>query len=272
MKNPFLEKLYRTHCEASHFPFSSAVLKFGTDVLQMFFPSLSDKNFASFDEFDLYYRQLRCDLLKIVQFIDCDSGDCYDEKVTMFFNELPSIYELLMMDAEAITKGDPAARNIEEVTRTYPGFYAIAVYRIAHCLCSINIPLLPRMLTEFAHSKTGIDINPGAKIGTHFCIDHGTGLVIGETTIIGNNVKLYQGVTLGAISVDKSLAKTKRHPTIEDNVIVYSGATILGGETVIGHNSIIGGNVWLTESVPPFSAVYHQAKIKVRKKDKTGGN
>ncbi|MFD2144654.1 serine O-acetyltransferase [Mucilaginibacter antarcticus] len=152
--------------------------------------------------------------------------------------------------------------------RTYPGFFAISCYRLAHSLYKHEVPLLPRILTEYAHSKTGIDIHPAAEIGEYFYIDHGTGLVIGETTVIGKHVKLYQGVTLGALSVDKSMADTKRHPTVEDNVVIYSGATILGGETVVGYDSIIGGNVWLTKSVEPHSRVYHAPTVKVLKKSK----
>ncbi|MFS8615486.1 MAG: serine O-acetyltransferase EpsC [Solitalea sp.] len=176
-----------------------------------------------------------------------------------FMARLPEIYQLLVQDAEAIHQGDPAAPSLYEVIRAYPGFYAIGFYRIAHILYQLNIPLLPRMITEFAHSKTGIDIHPAATIGSHFCIDHGTGAVIGETTIIGNNVKIYQGVTLGAASVDKAMAKSKRHPTIEDHVVIYSGATILGGETTVGHHSVIGGNVWLIKSVPPYSRIYYKS-------------
>ncbi len=167
------------------------------------------------------------------------------------------VHELLLKDADAILHGDPAAVSATEVIRTYPGFYAIAVYRLAHEFYQLDVPLVPRILTEHAHSRTGIDIHPGASIGERFCIDHGTGVVIGETVVIGDEVKIYQGVTLGALSVRKELAQTKRHPTLQDRVVVYSGATILGGQTVIGHDSIIGGNVWLTKSVPPFSKVYY---------------
>jgi serine O-acetyltransferase len=159
--------------------------------------------------------------------------------------------------------GDPAATTDFEVVRTYPGFYALAFYRLAHGLHELKIPIIPRILTEYAHSKTGIDIHPGAKIGKHFFMDHGTGIVIGETCEIGERVKIYQGVTLGALSVDKSMASTKRHPTIEDGVVIYSGATILGGETIVGANSIIGGNVWLTKSVPAQTKIYHQENVKV---------
>lgn len=181
-----------------------------------------------------------------------------------FFAALPRLHDMLLDDARATLDFDPAATSLEEVIATYPGFYAITIYRLAHELVKLGVPLLPRMLTEHAHSKTGIDIHPAAQIGHSFFIDHGTGLVIGATVMIGDNVKLYQGVTLGALQVAKSLANTKRHPTIEDEVIIYANATILGGETVVGHHSVIGGNVWLTKSVPPYSLVYHESRISVR--------
>jgi len=187
-----------------------------------------------------------------------------EEVVDAVFDKIPEVYEMLIRDARSITENDPASVSIEEVIALYPGFTAIATYRVAHSFAQCGIPLLPRMLTEFAHSQTGIDIHPHAVIGHSFFIDHGTGIVIGETTHIGNNVKLYQGVTLGATHVSKSLASKKRHPTIEDNVVVYANATILGGDTVIGHDSVIGGNAWLVRSVPPHSQVYHQSKIEVR--------
>jgi serine O-acetyltransferase len=176
---------------------------------------------------------------------------------------MPDLFEILNTDIQAIFNGDPAAHSEFEVIRTYPGFFAISFYRMAHSLYKFDVPLLPRILTEWAHSKTGIDIHPAAEIDEYFYIDHGTGIVIGESCIIGKNVKLYQGVTLGALSVSKSMAYTKRHPTVEDNVVIYAGATILGGETVIGHDSIIGGNVWLTKSVAPYSTVFHKSAITV---------
>lgn len=187
-----------------------------------------------------------------------------EEILDTVFAQIPDIYEMLLLDAKAITENDPASVSMEEVIALYPGFTAIATYRVAHSFAKCGIPLLPRMLTEFAHSQTGIDIHPNAVIGHSFFIDHGTGIVIGETTHIGNNVKLYQGVTLGATHVSKSLASKKRHPTIEDNVVVYANATILGGDTVIGNDSVIGGNAWLVRSVPPYSMVYHQSKLEVR--------
>ncbi len=177
---------------------------------------------------------------------------------------LPKILESLNLDAEAIVDCDPASMSIEEVYMAYPGFYAIAIYRLAHELYKEGLPLIPRLMTEYAHSKTGVDINPGAHIGKSFFIDHATGVVIGESTIIKDNVKIYQGVTLGALYVAKELQKTKRHPTIEDNVTIYASATILGGDTVIGANSVIGGNAWITSSVPPNSTVFHTPEIKIK--------
>jgi len=176
---------------------------------------------------------------------------------------LPSLLQILHKDVQAAYEGDPAARSTMEVVMSYPGVFAVMVHRLANCLQQLGVPLIPRMMSEYAHSKTGIDIHPGATIGEGFFIDHGTGVVIGETCVIGRNVKLYQGVTLGALSFVKDaeghLVKgNKRHPNVEDSVIVYAGATILGGNTTIGAGSVIGGNVWLTHSVPPGSKVYNQ--------------
>lgn len=181
-----------------------------------------------------------------------------------FFEKLPLNYRILLDDANAFTKFDPASESVEEVILCYPGFFSIAVYRLAHVLYDLRVPVLPRVMTEYAHSITGVDIHPGAQIGKSFFIDHGTGTVIGETALIGDNVKIYQGVTLGALFVEKKMAKKKRHPTIGDNVIIYARSTILGGETVIGHDTVIGGNVWLTESVPPNSVVYQKHTVIVR--------
>jgi serine O-acetyltransferase len=164
--------------------------------------------------------------------------------------ELPEIKRKITLDVEAVFKGDPAAKSKEEIILSYPGLEAILIYRIANFLYTNGVPIIPRIMSEYIHGKTGIDINPGAKIGESFFIDHGTGIVIGETTIIGNNVKIYQGVTLGALSVKKELKNKKRHPTIEDDVTIYAGATILGGETTIGRGSTIGGNTWVTHSIP----------------------
>ncbi len=179
-----------------------------------------------------------------------------------FINELPKVKTLLIKDIEAIYEGDPAAKCHEEVLICYPGFYAISIYRIAHVLYELKVPLIPRIMTEFAHEKTGVDIHAGATIGEYFCIDHGTGIVIGETTTIGNRVKIYQGVTLGAKSfkVDENgnpVKDIKRHPDIGNNVVIYANATILGGDTKIGDNCVIGGNTWLTSSVEEGKTVYY---------------
>ena len=181
-----------------------------------------------------------------------------------YIQTLPQILESLNLDAEAIKNCDPASLSIEEIYMAYPGFYAIAIYRLAHELYKEGFPLVPRLMTEYAHRQTGVDINPGAQIGKSFFIDHATGVVIGETAIIEDHVKVYQGVTLGALYVEKSLKDVKRHPTIESNVTIYANATILGGETVIGANTIIGGNAWVTASVPPNSTVYHTPEIKIK--------
>lgn len=187
-----------------------------------------------------------------------------DDVAADFFDRLPGVFEDLVSDAESITRFDPASSCVEEIVLCYPGFYCISVYRIAHILYKLGVPVIPRVMAEYVHSKTGIDIHPGAEIASPFFIDHGTGIVIGETCRIGKHVKIYQGVTLGALTVEKKLAKTKRHPTIEDYVVIYAGSTILGGETTIGHHTIVGGNTWITESVLPHSVVYRNHRVVVR--------
>ena len=177
------------------------------------------------------------------------------------------LHQKLEDDLKAIFEFDPAAKSRNEVLVAYPGFFAIAVYRTAHELWKQHVPMLPRMLSEYVHGKTGIDIHPGATIGNRFFIDHGTGIVIGETSIIGDDVKMYQGVTLGALSVSKAEAEVKRHPTIGNGVTIYANATILGGKTVIGDESVIGGNVWITNSIPPNSLVYHKSVASVKSRD-----
>ncbi len=220
-----------------------------------------------------------CDYCQRVFYYVCPDAPCKacgecDTKARAaalhLMNNLPAIREYLREDILAAYEGDPAARSTMEVALSYPGLYAIAVHRIAHTLYDIDVPLIPRIMSEHAHSLTGIDIHPGAHIGPGFFIDHGTGVVIGETCVIGRRVKLYQGVTLGALSFQKddqgNLVKgVKRHPDVEDDVVIYAGATILGGRTTIGHHSVIGGNVWLTKSVPPHSTVYNaQPAPKIR--------
>ncbi|MFV0208543.1 serine O-acetyltransferase [Empedobacter falsenii] len=182
-----------------------------------------------------------------------------------FFEQFTQIRQELENLIYIFYANDPASKSEIEIILAYPGFFAIAIHRLANILFKLDTPILPRFFSEYAHSKTGIDIHPGATIGKNFYIDHGTGIVIGETTIIGDHVKIYQGVTLGAFYVSKNLADKKRHPTIENNVTIYAGATILGGTTVIGENSIIGGNVWITESIEDNSIVYQENKPQIKK-------
>ncbi len=221
------------------------------------------------------FEQLRDQILKSLRHMKeldgglCDDCDAVSEECTYSFLEaIPDLRKMLAKDIQASYDGDPAAKSFDEIILSYPATYAVTAYRAAHELEKLGVPLLPRMLTELAHARTGIDIHPGARIGESFFIDHGTGVVIGETTVIGNHVKLYQGVTLGALSFPKDdkgrlIRGVKRHPTLEDNVVIYAGSTILGGDTVIGEGSVIGGNVWLTESVPPGTRVV-QAEPKPR--------
>lgn len=202
-------------------------------------------------------------------FLEISKQVCAEDRTktwNAFYKALPNVRRKLDLDALAIEKNDPASKSIEEIYLAYPGFHAIAIYRISHELFKLNLPIIPRMMSEYVHGITGIDIHPGATIGESFYIDHGTGIVIGETSIIKENVKIYQGVTLGGIQVSKNLASIKRHPTIEENVTIYANATILGGDIVIGANSIIGANVWITHSVPENSLVTYKTEIKIRPK------
>lgn len=212
-------------------------------------------------------RKVKKQLFNLLKPLESKLPNSKNYLTKVFLESLPGIREKLSGDAEFIAENDPASAGVNEVMMTYPGFLAILVYRLANSLYKIGIPLIPRIMTEHAHSTTGIDIHPGASIGSAFFIDHGTGIVIGETSVIGKDVKIYQGVTIGALSLHKDKVSAKRHPTIEDNVIIYAGSTILGGETIIGNNSIIGGNVWLTKSVPPHSIVKHEPQIKIRKQN-----
>jgi serine O-acetyltransferase len=205
---------------------------------------------------------------------NCENDEDYDalgqQKTLLFLERIPEVRRMLATDVQAAYDGDPACKSLDEVIFCYPGLEAITIYRLAHVLYELDIPFVPRMMTEWAHSHTGIDIHPGATIGSHFFIDHGTGVVIGETTEIGQNVKLYQGVTLGALSFatdgDGNLVRGhKRHPTLEDRVVVYANATILGGNTVVGHDAVIGSSVWLTRSVTPSATVVLETpKLKMR--------
>jgi serine O-acetyltransferase len=221
--------------------------------------SMGESAAALFDMLsDQIGRSVRHDCFRYGQL--CSECDEQGHEIALrVLEDIPSIRRILATDVQAAYQGDPAAKSYDEIIFSYPGIFTIMVYRVAHKLFEYNVPLLPRIMTEYAHSVTGIDIHPGAEIDESFVIDHGTGIVIGETTNIGQNVRLYQGVTLGALSIPKDSADEfrgkKRHPTIEDEVIIYSGATILGGDTTIGARSVIGGNVWLTESVPPDTTV-----------------
>ncbi len=229
-------------------------------MLGILFPDFTHESFPTIEAFEAHVLAIKNNLEEIVGHTHGKVVQA-DRIVKDFFDSLPLIHQQLEQDVIAMYEGDPAANSTTEVVRTYPGFYAIAAYRLAHRLHQLGVEEIPRVITEHAHSKTGIDIHPAAKIGDHFCIDHGTGVVIGETTVIGNHVKIYQGVTLGALSVEKTDAQKKRHPSIEDHVVIYAGATILGGETTIGHDSVVGGNVWITRSVPPNSKIYYNAKM-----------
>ncbi len=244
---------------------------FVDNLLAILFPHFCQEGLSSIEELQARLVFIERDLKKVLGPLLKDTHLSAEDIARSFMDGLPSIHDKLWLDADAICKGDPAAESIDEVILAYPGFTAIAVYRFAHVFYTMRVPIFPRLLTEYAHQTTGIDIHPGAQIGDSFAIDHGTGIVIGESTIIGNNVKIYQGVTLGALSVDKAMAKSKRHPTIEHNTVIYAQAVILGGETVIGHDSVIGGNVWLTESVPPYSFVYQETKATVRQKTEKEG-
>jgi len=263
------------HIEGPNLPSQESVTEIVTSLLHVIFPgyyekqelSKSDVIFYIWEKIVSVYHNLSREIFKSLRYDpkrkDLDDESLFQEglKITVnLLNSIPKIREKLRNDVEAAYEGDPAAKSLDEIILSYPGLEAIAIYRIAHELHIQHVPLIPRIMTEFAHNRTGIDIHPGAVIGNNFFIDHGTGVVIGETCQIGDNVRIYQGVTLGALSFKKDkdgklIKGIKRHPTIEDNVIIYAGATILGGDTVIGKNSVIGGNVWLVESVPPNTTV-----------------
>lgn len=237
--------------------------EFTESLINFLFPFKIDRK-CTLPQIELNLAQLQIDFKNLIGPLENVLGKSVNEINDEFFASVPEIYKHLMEDAQEYLNFDPAAKSVESVVLYYPGFYAISVYRLSHVLYELKVPFLPRMMSEYAHNQTGVDIHPGARIGRNFLIDHATGVVVGETTEIGNNVKLYQGVTLGALCVSKSMRGQKRHPTIEDNVIIYAGSTILGGKTVIGHDSVIGGNTWLTKSIPPFSVVTHQSKTSIR--------
>lgn len=216
-----------------------------------------------FDEDDKELQFLKKTFLDITDNLNISNNEAIWNEFSSKFHD---IRVKLDLDAIAVLNFDPATKSLEEVYMACPGFYAISIYRLSHELCVQKVPILPRMMSEYVHGITGIDIHPGATIGESFFVDHGTGIVIGETSIIKNNVKIFQGVTLGGIQVKKSMESTKRHPTIENNVTIYANATILGGDIVIGANSTIGANVWITQSVPENSLVTYQTEIKIRPK------
>lgn len=251
-------KLRHAAAAANAYPSSEQVWAFCRDLVNWLFPEHTGRVMSE-TELEQYAALLEGRLKDLLMPMEAGLPQSAADSSRLFMEQVPGIYNNLTKDAEAILQGDPAATCLYEVIRAYPGFYAIAAFRVAHGLHILGIPLLPRVITEFAHDRTGIDIHPAAEIAPYFCIDHGTGVVIGETTVIGPHVKIYQGVTLGALSIDKTMAMNKRHPTIEEHVVIYAGATILGGDTIIGHHSIIGGNVWLIKSTEPYSRIYYKA-------------
>ncbi len=269
--------------DGTNLPTLQNVVEILDDVMQILFPGYFGKRMPARSNISFFVQSsidslfLRCtdEFCRACEFakkkfkVSKNCTDCSELSSLEFIKKIPVIRSQLKLDIKAGFEGDPAARSTEEVILCYPIVYAIATHRIAHEIYKMDVPLIPRMMTEWAHRRTGIDIHPGAEIGSQFFIDHGTGVVIGETTQIGNNVKVYQGVTLGALSIKKKSDGTvvkggKRHPTIEDRVTIYSGATILGGETVIGHDSVIGANTWITSSVPPKTLVTFQEQQKYR--------
>ncbi|NBQ64566.1 MAG: serine acetyltransferase [Verrucomicrobia bacterium] len=272
MVRSFAELGAINHLGAAQLPSKSAVASVTEDLLHLMFPGFYDGDRLEGRELGPAITELLRSLEKALEKEVAKSlpkgggGESVESKVRSFLGRLPAVRAVLKTDVEAVMAGDPAARNVEEILLAYPGIEAIAVQRMAHELYLLGVPLLPRMMTEWVHSRTGIDIHPGATIGASFFIDHGTGIVIGETTEIGREVRIYHGVTLGARSVSgaETLRGRKRHPTIEDRVTIYPGATILGGETVVGQGSTIGGGVFLTKSVPPEHLVFAEhAALKV---------
>lgn len=264
-------------------PNRSAIIQIISDLKKLLFPGyfcdeIQPPQFSEYFAGNLIskiYTELKKQTVLALSYKKAENkNDCLDEAeriCAIFLEKLPDVQNLLVKDVDAAYDGDPAANSKEEVVFSYPGFQAIFVYRIANILYSLKVPFIPRIMTEYAHSETGIDINSGAKIGEYFFIDHGTGVVIGETCVIGNHVKVYQGVTLGALSTrsGQQLSGVRRHPTIEDNVTIYSGASILGGETVIGESSIIGGNCFITESIPANTKVSVKNPELILKRPKT---
>lgn len=253
-----LRKTHHAEWEAT--PSAQEAITWLSDLVQFLFPS---NHLPKQSSYEGILKKNQIDLENILlSYVEAHKLNI-EQAVSSFYNALGNLYQNLREDASKIHEFDPAATSVNEVIVSYPGFYAITVYRIAHQLTELNIPILPRILSEYAHGKTGIDIHPNAKIGVPFVIDHGTGIVIGATSIIGKNVCIYQGVTLGALHVSKIMAEIKRHPTVEDNVVIYARTTILGGNTVIGKNSIIGGSVFITKSIEPDSQVFNTHQLRI---------
>lgn len=269
MTEDFYQNLYKKIETKESFSIDiTRVDEFMEDLLRLFFPERCTSKVKNSEEMknalNACLKDLKTLLCKTPGFVD----EGCEGILNKFINYLPSLIESLRSDVEFIASHDPAAESVAEVIVCYPGFYGIYAHRLAHFFYQHNVRILPRLISESAHSLTGIDIHPGATIGCPFLIDHGTGVVIGETTVIGRRVRLFQSVTLGALSLDNVDPQIKRHPTVGDDCIIYANATILGGDTHIGEGSVIGGSVWLTESVPPHSKVYHTPIIKVRNKKK----
>ncbi len=269
------------HLGESPLPDEKVIVRILNRVRAVIYPGYFGKSSVSRNGAEYYVGEqvmeiheiLSGEIFKALQGLCADQGleQCHEhaEELSLdFLGKIPEIREKLALDVQAAFDGDPAAKSLDEVIFSYPGVFAVTIYRIAHELYLLGIPVIPRMMSEYVHRETGIDIHPGASIGDSFFIDHGSGVVIGETTEIGNNVKVYQGVTLGALSFKEgvdAMRRKKRHPTVGDNVVIYSGATILGGETVIGNDSVIGGNVWIVDSLPPNTKVMIEIpKLKVR--------
>ncbi len=269
MKNhhtqPLIDLLRKTHhAEWEATPSAQEAIGWLNDLVHFLFPS---NHLPKQSSYEGILKKNQIDLENILlSYLDVREIDI-EGVVEAFYVSLGGLYQDLRLDASKIYECDPAATSVNEVIVSYPGFYAITVYRIANRLTQLNISVLPRIISEYAHGKTGVDIHPNATIGVPFMIDHGTGIVIGATSIIGNNVSIYQGVTLGALQVAKELSDTKRHPTVEDNVVIYARTTILGGKTVIGKNSIIGGSVFLTKSVQPNSQVFNTHQLRITSKN-----
>jgi serine O-acetyltransferase len=260
--NSFYQEIAKQHQQLLILPEKKLIHKFIDELFAILFSNTS-KSFGclttienKIDELEKQFDELVLDF--------APKNENSKQQTKTFFEAIPCLHKKALNDAQTIFAKDPAAKTLEEVLYSYPGFFAISVYRFSHQLWEQDLKLLARTISEYAHIKTSIEIHPGAQIGDDFAIDHGTGIVIGETAIIGNNVQIYQGVTLGALSVKKEEAFIKRHPTIEDNVIIYANSTILGGQTTVGHDSIIGGNVWLTYTIPSNSVVYHKNEMKIK--------